>query len=120
VIAGALTGLTAVMLALVVLMAMRLSLHGHEEVLAILCNSMNQALISIWPFTLELLLLVILGKGFFRHIRVEENGMCGFERGFSRIECAFDLGSAIAANAVRIVVDRGLQNCTIINVCQKR
>ena len=109
-IAGALTLLTAVMLALMVLMAVRLSLDKHEEIFASLSNSMNQALISIWPFTLEVLLLVVLGKRLFRDIVVEENGMCGFECSLAGRECAFDFGRAVAANSVCVVMDCGLQN----------
>ena len=112
--AVALTLLTTVVLAIMVLMAVGLSLDKNEKVLTSLSNSMNQALVSIWPFTLKVLLLVVLGKGLFCDIGVEENGMCGFECSLAGRECAFDFGRAVAANSVRVVIDCGLQNLIVI------
>jgi hypothetical protein len=109
-LAGALTLLTTVVLAVMVLMAVRLGLDKHEEVLASLSNSMNQALISIWPFTLEVLLLVVLGKGLFCDIGIEKNGVCGFKCSLPGRECTFDFGRTVATDSVRVVIDRRLED----------
>ena len=60
--ASTLTLLSTVVLALMPAMGVWLSLHKDFEIFASLGNGMNEAVVSVWPFTLEILLLVILRK----------------------------------------------------------
>jgi hypothetical protein len=71
----------------------------------------DQALITVWPFPQEILLLIVLCKVLLCHLVVEENGIRSFECILARDECAFDFGVLDAADAIGVVVDCGLENC---------
>lgn len=106
--------LPIVMLASVASMMMRLRLDRDQKVLPRLANSMNQALISVWPLAFELFLLVVLGEGLLLDFVVEEAGLCGFVGVLADWIGAFDFGVLDSADTIVVVVDCGLQNCSTI------
>lgn len=108
--AWALALLASMITASVVLVAVWLCLDEDLEVLSRLSNSVNQDLITIWPFTLKLLLLVVLGKGLLRDFVIKKCGMCGFECSLAGEVCAFNFGVLVSADAVSVVVDGCLEN----------
>lgn len=94
-------------------MAVRLSLHRNSEVLARLTNGMDETLVTIWPLALEVLLLVVFGEGCLGDfVALKEGNLSGFECGLAGGVGAFDLRRLNATNAIIVVVDCGLQNCS--------
>jgi hypothetical protein len=91
-------------------MAVRLCLDSDVEVLSCLSNSADQNLITIWPFTLELLLLVVLGERLLGDFLVQKSSMCSFECDLAGGVCAFDFGSLIAADTISVIVDGCLED----------
>lgn len=95
----------------VLLVAVWLCLDGDVEVLTSRGNSADEALVTVWPFTFELLLLVVLGEGFLGDFFIEESSMSGFESGLAGGVCAFNFGVLDAADAVVVVIDGCLEDC---------
>ena len=62
---------------MVVLVGMWLSLDCNSEVLSSIRNSVNKDLISIWPFSLEVLLLIVLCKRLLFNFFVQQSYLCG-------------------------------------------
>lgn len=91
-------------------MAVRLRLDSNREVLSRLSNSVDQDLIAIWPFSLELFLLVVLSEGRLSDFVIEKSDMCGFECCLAGGVCAFDLGVLVAADTISVVVDGCLED----------
>ena len=94
------------------LMRVRLSLDGDVEVHARLANSADDDIVAIWPLAFKLLLLVVLCEGVLGDFVIEENGVGGGESFLAGWVCAFDFGVLQAADAVGVVVDGCLKNCS--------
>lgn len=60
-VALAIARLSLMMLAWMVMMGMWLSLDHNEEVLAVVADSVDERLISVWPLVRELFLLIVFG-----------------------------------------------------------
>jgi hypothetical protein len=105
--------LARMVLACMVLMRMWLRLDVNQEVVPILPNRMHQAIISVWPlaFLLKALLQIVLCKFLLGDILVQESRLRGLVRGRASEVCAFDQSHLLAADAIIVVVDRGLENC---------
>jgi len=112
VVTFAITLLASMMRAIVRLVRMRLGLYEDQEVLSGLLDGMNKAIITIWPLAHKRLLLVIFSKGLLGDFIVKEGCLGGFECGLAGGVCAFDFGALDSANAVVVVVDGCLENCT--------
>jgi len=52
----------SMVLASMISMLMRLSLHGHRVIFSCLGDRVYKDLVAIWPFSLELLFLVIFSE----------------------------------------------------------
>ena len=109
------TLLSSMMAASVLLMAMWLNLDGDIVIISRIRNSADQNLITIWPFTLELLLLVVLGEGILGDLFIQESLVCSFVCGLAGWVCAFDFGVLLAADTIIVVVDICLEDCEIIS-----
>lgn len=110
--------LLAIMVAAsMLLMVMRLNLDGDIVVLSCLINSVNQGLITIWPFTFKLLLLVVLSESLLCDLGVDEGSVCSCICGLAGWVCAFDFGVLLAADTIIVVVDICLEDCEIISLC---
>jgi hypothetical protein len=105
--------LLAVMVrASVTTMAVWLCLNRNGEVLSRLSNSVDQDLITIWPFSLKLFLLVVLSEGRLSDFIIEKSDMCSFECSLAGGVCAFDLGVLVTADTISVVVDGCLEDYT--------
>jgi hypothetical protein len=104
--------LASVMSASVLLVGVRLSLDGDIEVLTSLADSTDKDLITVWPLTLKLLLLVVLFEGVLGNFVVEEGHMGGGIGILAGGICAFNFGMLDASDAVVVVVDGCLQHCS--------
>jgi hypothetical protein len=113
VFACAIAFLARMVLACMMLMRMWLSLDVNQEVVPILPNRMNQAIIPVWPLALFLtaLLQIVLCKVLLGDILVQESRLRSLVRGRTSEICAFDQGRLRAADAIIVVVDCGLENC---------
>ncbi len=71
---------------------------------------MDQAFITVWPLSWEILLLVVLREVLLRHIVVEQNGMRSLVCSFACAKCSFDFSILDAADSIVVIVDCGLEN----------
>jgi len=116
VFARAFTLVASVMPALVMLVAMWLSLDEDHEVLASLANSMNPALISIWPLTRKLLFYIILDERLLCVFIVEKYSLRRFKCRFAGWICAFNFCALDTSDAVIVVVDSCLEDIMEMNL----
>jgi len=100
----------SVMLARMMLMAVRLSLDLNEEVLSCLGDGVNECIVSVGPFALLVLFLVVFCEGFLGDFVVEEGRGGGFEGCGASGVGAFNFGGLDAADTVIVVVDGCLEN----------
>lgn len=103
--------LASMVRASVLRVGVRLGFDGDVEVLARLADSVDEDLVAVWPFALELLLLVVLGEGVLGDLFVEEGGVRSSVGSLAGRVCAFDFGVLEAADAVVVVVDGCLEDC---------
>lgn len=95
----------------VLIVAVWLCLDGDVEVLTGGGNGTDEALITIWPFTFELLLLVVLGERLLGYFVIKESSVRGFESGLACGICSFDFGVLDAADAIIVIIDGCLEDC---------
>lgn len=94
------------------LVGVRLGLDSDVEILARVADSADQDLVAVWPLALELLLLVVLSEGLLGDFVIEESRVGGDEGGLAGWVCAFDFGALDAADAVVVVVNGCLEDCS--------
>jgi len=103
----------SMVLARMMLMTMWLSLDLNEEVLSCLGDGVNEGIVSVWPFALLVVFLIVFCEGFLGDFVVEEGRGGGFEGcGAGRVG-AFNFGGLDTADAIVVVVDGCLENCLL-------